>query len=229
MVPNDYSSDFQVVKTQAGDFTLKNSLIDETYHSINGAVAESQYVFIENGLLRRGAQKKTLTVLEFGFGTGLNAFLSLVAARRHQLTIHYVGIEKYKLPTAVVKQLGYPEILNEADSLFYLLHNVEEDTETVVTPYFSLSFLQQDFREVKLISTVDVVYYDAFSPDKQPELWTEEIFRKVYRSMNAGGVLVTYSAKGLVKQNLRAAGFEVKRLQGPPGKHHMVLARKNRL
>ena len=201
----------QIVLTEDGSSTLYVSEIDECYHSSHGAIQESEHIFIKAALEHHAS--KRLSVLEVGFGSGLNALLTLRCAKRNNLTIRYTGIEKYPLTMNEVGQLNYA-----CD---------DQDKEISLTPYFSLCKLHTDFVSVDLSSSIfDIVYMDAFSPEKQPEMWSEDCLNRLYDALKVGGILTTYCAKGCVRRNLIAAGFDVERLPGPPGKREILRAIK---
>lgn len=209
--------------TADGSATLFVPELDEHYHSMKGAQTESQHIFIDLGLNASIATRPR--VLEIGFGTGLNALLTLEAAEENRKKVHYTGIELYPLPWEVVKQLGY------SDSPFFeSLHSAPWEEESVISPYFALQKVQADFtKELPEVfqQHFDLVYFDAFAPEKQPEMWSQELFNQLYVQMNSGGILTTYCAKGVVRRMLQAAGFIVERLPGPPdGKREVLRGRK---
>lgn len=210
----------KVVITGDGSPTLINACGD-SYKSLHGARSESTYVFIQAGLecaLQRGAVNE---ILEIGFGSGLNALLTAEYVREHKLKLNYTGIEAYPLGDEW-KALDYGD-----SDLMARLHKA--DWEAVVEIESGFSMLKQctKLEDLRLPdSRYDVVYYDAFGPRSQPELWTLECFTRLYKGMTAGGVLVTYCVKGDVRRNMIAAGFNVERMAGPPGKRHMLRAIK---
>lgn len=216
----------EIKRTADGSATLFVPDLNEHYHSIHGAVQESNHVFLQNGL--EEIPLNSLRILEMGFGTGLNALLTLMRSGP-QKRIHYHSIEKYPLSADVVDALLYPAFL-ELDAryteLFTILHTCPWDKETRLTKYFSLKKIESDILEYKTQERFDLVYFDAFAPEVQPELWTGEIFHKVYAWTNKGGCLVTYCARGEVRRRMQEAGFIVERLPGPPGKREMIRARK---
>jgi len=215
----------QIKKTIDGSYTLYNSDLEEHYHSINGAIQESEHVFINAGLKFIAQQK--VKIFEVGFGTGLNAFLSYIESLKSGLQIKYSGIEKYPVEKSLVNELNYSELISpENHNIFEKLHESEWNKEIEISENFRFKKIAADFNEYVLNTTFDLIFFDAFAPDKQTELWSQENFSKLYRSLNNGGILVTYSSKGMVKQNLRNAGFIVQRLSGPPGKRHMLRALK---
>lgn len=214
-----------ITTSEDGSSSLYSDEYGEHYHSVHGAVAESRHIFINEGLHK--VKKPEISVLELGFGSGLNALLSLdFALKRPDITIHYTGIEKHPIDPAIIEQLNYPEILNIHRSFFQELHNAPNDTRTKISSNFFMRRLQQDIRDMQLDECYDLVYFDAFSPEKQADLWTEAVFSKIFEYCNSKARLLTYSAKGTVKQALRTAGFQVKRLPGPQGKRHILQAIK---
>ena len=204
--------------TGDGSHSLCDSRTGETYHSSFGAVQESQHIFIEQGL--RFLPKKEITILEVGFGTGLNAWLSLLEGRNSGLTIHYHSLEKYPLSPELTNQLNYSGPTDR--DLFRLLHSCAWNREVAITPDFYLTKTECDFTQYKADRMFDCIYFDAFSPDRQPEMWTEERFRHLAGHCNNQAVITTYCSKGDVRRAMIAAGFEVEKLQGPPGKRHIL-------
>lgn len=196
----------------------------ETYHSVNGAITESMHVFINAGL--RACSKNPLRVFEAGFGTGLNALLTLAEAQKQQIHIEYQSIELYPLDQNLYQSLDYSSSLTVNKDLFMALHIAPWNKKTEIFPGFDLKKIHADLMTVQLDDMFDVVYFDAFSPAVQPGLWTEEIFDKIYKQMNDGGILTTYCAKGIVRRILEKAGFKTERLPGPPGKREMLRAIK---
>lgn len=221
----------KLITTSDGSHSLFVEAWDESYHSIHGAIQESKHVFIEAGLNSPDLileEEKTLEVLEMGFGTGLNAFLTYLAAKNKP--IHYTSLEAYPIDLEMVQKLNYTKLLevNEADTIiFEKMHQSNWNQTVSISSNFHLCKLNQQLEEANLPSNhFHLVYYDAFAPSAQPELWTEAIFSKLYRSMRSGGILTTYCAKGVVKRILKKVGFEVRPLPGPPGKREMTKAIK---
>lgn len=220
----------KIVTTNDGSNTLQRSELQENYHSIHGAHQESLHVFIHTGLLPL-LKKDTIKILEMGFGTGLNALLTLDVATRENQSILYSTIENYPLKWLDVTQLHYPSLTNLAqhEEDFKKMHDGLWESNLVITPLFSLKKYQTNLENFDTDERFDLVYFDAFSPRTQPELWTQAIFEKMYALMNTGAVLVTYCAKGQVRRDMQAAGFEVTRMPGPPGKREMLKALKNQV
>jgi tRNA U34 5-methylaminomethyl-2-thiouridine-forming methyltransferase MnmC len=210
--------------TDDGSATLFVPELNEHYHSVKGARTESQHIFIDMGL--NSVQTPQPRILEIGFGTGLNAFLTLQAARETGKSIHYTGLELYPLEWELLTKLTYSD-----DPLFRLIHTAGWEVETAITPQFTLLKKNADFTAIRKESHTaryDVVYFDAFAPEKQPEMWEQQCFDLLYAVMNNGGALTTYCAKGAVRRILQQAGFVVERLPGPPrGKREMLRAVKH--
>jgi len=214
--------------TNDGSHTLYVPDIDECYHSTYGAVQESAHIFIKDGFLKYGKGSKPdggcIKVLEIGFGTGLNAYLTLLEAERLKRQVCYTALELYPLAADAALKLNYPEILSAERSLFEKIHLLSWDERQVVSPYFTLCKMKVDFTGCELDDWYDVIYFDAFSPEKQPEMWSENRFRMIYNHSGKNAVLVTYCAKGSVRRAMQAAGFVVERLPGPEGKREIIFA-----
>lgn len=210
--------------TEDGSHTLFVPMIDECYHSTHGAIQESQHIFIEAGL--KQATKKELRILEIGFGTGLNAFLTLTEGLKGSLKIDYCTLEKFPIDSEKALLLNYPEKVEEGSrSYFEQLHNSEWNKSTQIHPSFNLTKLNCDFTNYEFSEQYDLIYFDAFSPDKQPEMWTEELFKTLFEHCNPDAILTTYCAKGYVRRAMQSAGFAVERIPGPPGKREILRAR----
>ncbi|MDH5598055.1 MAG: tRNA (5-methylaminomethyl-2-thiouridine)(34)-methyltransferase MnmD [Cyclobacteriaceae bacterium] len=219
----------ELIETKDKSHTLYNSALDETYHSRHGAITESKYVFIEKGLQYRLEMKEgnPCNILEVGFGTGLNAFLTLLNIRDKDQLVHYHTLEPYPLGKEIYQQLNYPEFLGEKN-LFIALHEGEFECENLIDEKFFLSKTGETIHSVDLFSDYyHLIYYDAFAPSKQADVWDLSHFEKIFRAMAPRGVLVTYCAKGQLKRDLKQVGFEVETLPGPPGKKEMVRAVKS--
>lgn len=209
-----------------GSHTIYSEAFNETYHSVNGAVTESLHVFIHAGL--HHIHKSKVNILEIGFGTGLNAFLSLLESEKIGIEITYDTLELYPVGESVYTNLNYPKTLgSDREEAFIRMHTSAWGERIAITERYSLQKHNVDIRSLSYpTDTYDVVYFDAFSPVVQPELWGQDVFEALYRSMCAGGVLTTYCAKGEVRRNMQRAGFAVERLPGPPGKREMLRAIK---
>lgn len=214
-----------VVETTDGSQTLSIDGGIEHYHSINGAIAEALHVYIDAGLAPFAGRE--VNVFEVGFGTGLNAMLAYQFAVCNATKVNYTSVERYPLPLNIVEKLTYPEQVElDREKYFNALHSAPWNSKVELDPCFTLQKVEVDLVEYSPSAEIDVVFFDAFAPDLQPQLWSLQVFERIYKTMNAGGVLVTYSSKGFVKNNLRESGFDVKRLPGPKGKRHMILAQK---
>ena len=190
---------------------------------------ESRHVFIENGLMAVDAMVDQVSVFEVGFGTGLNALLTLFTTKARRHKVQYTGIELYPIERSILESLNYTSFLEEPDAHeeFVRIHETPWEIPHQLNPYFQLTKINADLKSfVTQDATFDVIFFDAFSPNVQPDLWTVPVFEKMFSFLRPDGILVTYSCKGIVKQNLKEAGFSIKRLPGPPGKWEMLRARK---
>ncbi|MCL2650632.1 MAG: tRNA (5-methylaminomethyl-2-thiouridine)(34)-methyltransferase MnmD [Candidatus Azobacteroides sp.] len=211
--------------TADGSHTLYIPEMEEHYHSVNGAIQESLHVYIEAGLNQ--CKKETINVLEFGFGTGLNAFLTIVEAEKRNLKINYTAIEKYPLPVSITNQLNYTKGFSDKfQTCFAQIHACAWGSFIKISDNFQIKKTQTGFSDFEFEDNYDVIFYDAFAPDKQQEVWSQEIFNKIFQHTNPDGILTTYCAKGNIRRMMQAAGFNVKRIPGPPGKREMLRARK---
>lgn len=211
--------------TEDGSHTIFIPELNEHYHSTHGAIQEAIHVYINAGL--RFSDKNPINILEIGFGTGLNTYLTLVEAETNNRTIVYHTLERYPVEKEQLKVLNYPDQIDfNNKTLFNTLHEIEWNQETEITNNFSLKKINGDLKKIDFKDKFDLIYFDAFAPDIQDDLWTETIFKKLYNCLNSEAILITYCSKGIVKRALRASGFEVKRLAGPPGKHHILRATK---
>lgn len=218
-----------IITTADGSKTIQIEDWNEQYHSIHGALQEAKHVYIENGLhefLQRQPNQKHINILEIGFGTGLNAMLSATDELALQKSILYHSIEAYPVSSDELQALNYSSLLTLKSEIFDQLHSASWNKESQITKHFVLKKRQELFADIKDVNTFDIVYFDAFSPRVQPDLWIPSIFKMMYTAMRFGGILVTYSAKGSVRRAMQEVGFEVKRLAGPPGKREMLRATK---
>ncbi|WP_106831736.1 tRNA (5-methylaminomethyl-2-thiouridine)(34)-methyltransferase MnmD [Parabacteroides pacaensis] len=215
----------QLQITADGSHTLYIPEIEEHYHSINGAVQESRHVFINAGW--KQISKEEIRILEIGFGTGLNAFLTLLETLDTTKKVTYSLIELYPLERNLIEALNYPEIIcPDKQALFYALHDAPWNCLTPITSTFTVDKIKGNSNTCELPKAIDLVYFDAFAPDKQPEMWNQEIFNKLYAHSNPKGILTTYCAKGSVRRMMQSAGYAVERIPGPPGKREMLRASK---
>lgn len=223
----------EIVITADGSSTIHLPDWDEQYHSRHGAIQEAYHVFIKHGLHRfcqlNGADFTKMSILEIGFGTGLNAFITFLEAEKLNLKIEYFGVEAYPVSMDEVLQLNYPSELDVEvrKSIFKKLHEVSWEALHVMNNNFALEKQQRLFSEIEDENIYNLIYFDAFGARVQPELWTESIFKKMYDALKDGGILVTYAAKGSVRRAMQAVGFLVEKLPGPPGKREMLRATKH--
>ena len=216
----------EIIKTLDGSTTIHLKEWNECYHSKHGAIQEAKHVFIKNGLSL--FEDKPVNILEIGFGTGLNAFITFLEANPKIQIINYTGIEAYPVNTDEVMAMNYVSELDakQFDFIFQRMHECEWDQKAEISSNFSLTKRKQFFDEINDFEVFDLIYFDAFGYRVQPELWSTEIFQKMYNSLKPNGVLVTYAARGVVKRSMIEVGFTVEKLAGPPGKREMFRAVK---
>lgn len=213
----------ELQETKTGEYTLYIPSMDETYHSRNGAISESKHVFLQEGMDRTAGN---IQILEVGFGTGLNALLTAHHASEKDRKVFFHTLEPFQVPFDLIEKIGYGRLANDP-TLFSQLHEAEWEVKTKITHYFTLLKTTQKLEYVNLeANTYDVIYFDAFAPKKQPELWNAEIFQKMYDATKPGGVLTTYSAAGQLKRDLKAAGYSIENPPGANGKREMTVAIK---
>jgi len=217
--------DYKVIFTKDGSKTLQMPELNEQYHSVHGAVNEAEHVFIQNGF--RECKQDSMTIFEMGFGTALNAFMTFLESKKTGQSIRYYAVEQFPLPLSVAESLDYPERLCALDdkTIFSQMHSAEWNRICAVSPNFELFKIRDSIQNMLMDEKVDLVYYDAFGPRVQAELWSEDIFTKISTFMTSNSILVTYCAKGEVKRILKRVGFDVETLVGPPGKREMIRAK----
>lgn len=216
--------------TGDGSHTIFLPELDETYHSTHGAIQESNHVFIAEGLqfFQRDRKVEEIRIFELGFGTGLNALLTAIFAERHGIKIIYETIEAFPLDADMIGALNYTKQIASpsAHDLFANLHESEWNETVSISDYFSIKKIDRRFQDFEVNINLDICYYDAFAPSKQPDMWEKPLLEKVYNALREGGIFVTYCAKGQLKRDLGVLGFEVATVAGPPGKLQMVRAVK---
>ncbi len=225
------SNGLKIIITSDGSHSLINVELNETYHSIHGAIQESAYVFIKNGLeyfieLHKPQQ---ISILEIGFGTGLNALMTLQTSLQTNIPFHYTTLEAYPISSETALLLNYARALNfdNASHYFARLHDELWEEEQAIEKDFFLKKLKNKIQEVFFSpSSFDLIYFDAFAPSKQPDMWEMNVLQKIEEAMKQGAVFVTYCAKGQLKRDLKSLGLNVETLPGPPGKKEMVRATK---
>lgn len=219
----------KIITTSDGSHSLLNEEMNETYHSVHGAIQESRHVFISNGLefcLNRNFSP-TISILEIGFGTGLNALLTVEHCKKINRALKYTTVEAFPLEETVWRRLNYSDILGE-EELYQRLHDTSFNKEHLVSPNFNFLKLLTPVEQAEFQRQMyDLVYYDAFAPSKQPELWEFPVLQKISEALKPGGIFVTYCAKGQLKRDLAALGIQVETLPGPPGKKEMVRGTKH--
>lgn len=213
-----------LIVTDDGSHSIFSERYGVTYHSKYGAITESAHVFIDAGLRYKAAVQRDIAILEIGFGTGLNAFMTWLEAERRNLHVRYASVEAYPLTQKEAAVFNYAAQLKapERHADFLRLHRSTWETDHELSESFTFIKYRTRLEDFIPDAGFDVIYFDAFAPQAQPELWTETIFARLYAALNPDGVLVTYCAKGDVKRTLKKVGFEVERLQGPPGKREMT-------
>ncbi|WP_133406970.1 tRNA (5-methylaminomethyl-2-thiouridine)(34)-methyltransferase MnmD [Parashewanella tropica] len=219
--------------TKDGSHTLINPSLEESYHAYNGAHTESQYVYIQCGLeyyiSNRSDSRDPITILEFGFGTGLNALLTLQHCTHSNTRVHYISLEPFPVPAATALQLNYTDNLAQPyPELFRQLHTCEWNNTVKITENFELKKLNQKLHETKLEpNSIDIIFYDAFAPSKQPDAWEKQLFEKCFEALKPNGLLVSYCANGQFKRDLKSIGFTLDQCKGPMGRREITRAWKN--
>lgn len=219
--------------TEDGSRSVYSERFGASYHSTHGALQETQHVFVQAGLAHVAQHKTRIRILDVGFGTGLNFLCSAAFAKTHHLDTDYVGVEAYPLGGALLEELSVGKLpapsgtQSDWAALDLASRNALWECQIEVAPGIRLTKQCSRIEDLGATSAFDLVYYDAFAPITQPELWTPEIFSRVYHAMRPGGVLVTYCARGQVRRDLEAAGFRIERLAGPPGKREMLRGTKS--
>lgn len=214
----------KIIKTSDGSHSLYLEDLDESYHSVHGAMNESNHVFIKNGLSHVAQNKTDISIFEMGFGTGLNALVTRDYALHNKLKIRYTSIEKHPLELDLCQSLNYYKIIKSSNlkSFYESLHLGEWGSFAEIDERFFLLKIKGDIEFVNLNEKYDLIYFDAFGPRVQLDMWTVEIFQKLYNALNSNGVFVTYCAKGQVRRDLERVGFKMERLPGPPRKREML-------
>jgi len=224
----------EIIQTKDGSTTFYLPELNETYHSKNGAIQEAYHVFIKNGfslfegheLLRTG-EAKPISILEIGFGTGLNAFITSLESQNNNQTVDYVGVEAYPITQEEALTMNYANQIDASkNEVFQKIHQIDWEIPIQVNPTFQLTKRKQLFQDIVDVEVFDLIYFDAFGYDVQPELWSDEIFEKMFIALKSGGVLVTYACRSVIKNSMISAGFKIEKLPGAPGKREMLRASK---
>lgn len=216
----------EIITTSDGSTTIHLPDWDENYHSKHGAIQEAKHVFIENGLSL--FQDKSIAILEIGFGTGLNAFITFLESKKLNIAADYVGVEAYPISSEEILSMNYVNELNaKSDSkIFEQMHTSNWEEKTILSDTFCLTKRKQFFADIEDVAQFDLIYFDAFGFRVQPELWSLEIFQKMYVALKTNGILVTYACRGSIKRAMLECGFKVEKLPGAPGKREMLRAIK---
>ncbi len=222
----------EIMKTADGSFTIHLPDINEHYHSKHGALQEALHVFIDKGLNHKKIlqdKNHPINILEIGFGTGLNAILTYSFSKKKDIKIRYTGVEAYPVSKEEWEAMDYGNLIEKGiwETIYEKMYACKWEEYCEIDASFFLKKKQLRFQEIEDVNDYDLIYFDAFGARVQPELWTEDIFKIMYKAMKPKGVLVTYAAKGSVRRAMQAVGFEVERLEGPPGKREMLRATKN--
>lgn len=217
----------EIIETADGSTTIFLPDLQEHYHSKHGAIQEAYHVFIRAGFDL--FKNKEISILEIGFGTGLNAFITFLESEKNNQFINYVGVEAYPVSIGDISKMNYVSELNSNDKqyIFNKIHETNWEEKIEISEIFCLTKRKQFFNDIEDINTFDLIYFDAFGYRVQPDLWSTEIFQKMYNALRPNGVLVTYAARGVVKRSMIEVGFKVEKLTGAPGKREMFRAVKN--
>jgi tRNA U34 5-methylaminomethyl-2-thiouridine-forming methyltransferase MnmC len=217
--------------TEDGSHSVYSEQFGVTYHSTHGAIQETQHIFIEAALKyfihKKGVGK--IKILDIGFGTGLNVFMTFLESLKQGLNVELTTIEVYPLSISTAEQLNYSQLLNvpQFDAIFKQLHKLSWEDKHVISENFSFQKHLLDFQNITHVNSFDIIYYDAFSPESQPELWESEMLQRMFNALKNGGVMTTYCAKGSFKRALKSVGFQIENIPGPRGKREITRAIKN--
>ena len=216
----------EIIITKDGSTTIFFPEINETYHSKFGAIQESYHVFVDSGLHQK--KKGAISILEVGFGTGLNAFITFLDAEKSKQNIDYIGVEAFPISNDEIQQLNFVDILNaqKYKSVFEAMHSSVWNEKIAITENFTLTKRKQFFQEIDDKNTFDIIYFDAFGFRIEPELWSKIIFEKMFTALKKGGILVTYACRSSIKNDMIDLGFKVEKLPGAYGKREMLRATK---
>ena len=215
----------EIIKTNDGSTTIYLPEWNESYHSKHGAIQEAYHVFIKNGLSL--FKVKSIAILEIGFGTGLNAFITFVEAKKTNQSIDYVGVEAYPVEMDETMQMNYPNEIDVSETtVFKKMHEFNWDQKNQLSDNFMLTKRQQFFQDIQDEASFDLIYFDAFGFRVQPDLWTDTIFAAMFKALKPNGILVTYACRTSIKNAMLSAGFSVEKLPGAPGKREMLRASK---
>lgn len=216
----------EIIQTSDGSTSILLPDWNETYHSKFGAIQEAKHVFIQNGLAL--FQGQSVSILEIGFGTGLNAFITFLEAKGYQQQIDYTGVEAFPVSNEDVLKMNYVDQLEASshEAVFLKMHQCSWNQPYDLDEDFKLTKQNKKFQEISDENKYDLIYFDAFGFRVQPELWSLELFQIMHSALRHRGVLVTYACRSIIKKNMLDAGFTVEKLKGPPGKREMLRGRK---
>lgn len=216
----------KIFLTEDGSHSLFSEKHGVSYHSKYGAIQETEHVFI-NAAFRHQLPSSSLSILDIGFGTGLNAFMTLLEAKKENIQVNYTAIEAFPVSLENASNFNFHEILHQPAEEFLQLHQVDWENAHRISDNFIFEKKQMRFEELNFQNQFDIIYFDAFAPNAQPELWEENILQKMFDALKTGSVLTTYCAKGVVKRTFKKVGFTIEAIPGPPGKREMTRALKN--
>jgi len=216
----------EIIQTKDGSTSILLPDWNETYHSKFGAIQEAKHVFIKNGLSLFSGE--SVSILEIGFGTGLNAFITYLEAKNSRQTINYTGVEAYPVSEEDALKMNYVSELeaNSSEEIFLKMHQATWDEKVELDSNFTLEKQNKKFQEINEGEKYDLIYFDAFGFRVQPELWSLEVFQTMFKALKPNGILVTYACRSSIKNAMKESGFQVEKLNGPPGKREMLRARK---
>ena len=215
----------EIILTNDGSTTIYLPQWNESYHSKHGAIQEAYHVFIKNGFSL--FEKRTISILEIGFGTGLNCFITFIEAKKDNQYVDYVGVDAYPVSLEEALQMNYPTTIDECQKdIFRQMHECECEQKNKLSEHFTLTKRKQFFQDIEDVNAFDIIYFDAFGFRVQPELWSDKIFVSMFKALKNNGVLVTYACRSSIKNAMLSAGFSVKKLAGAPGKREMLRASK---
>ena len=218
--------DSGIFKTGDGSHSILSEKFGVTYHSKHGAIQETQHVFIKHGLKSKLETSDSISILEIGFGTGLNALMTLLEIENHSVHINYHTYEAFPISIETARQLNYSNLLGTGSDLFLKMHEIDFEKEHHISKNFSFTKYKKSFETIHFKNQFDIIYFDAYGPGQQPELWGKPLLQKMYAALKNDGILTTYCAQGAFKRNLKAVGFNVQAVPGPPGKREMTIGQK---
>ncbi len=215
-----------IFETGDGSHSILSEKFGVTYHSKHGAIQETQHVFIKHGLKSKLGTSHSISILEIGFGTGLNALMTLLEIKDLSIQVDYHTYEAYPISMETAKQLNYPKLLGIDSKKFLIMHEIDFEKEHLISNNFHFTKYKKSFDTIGFVNQFDIIYFDAYGPGQQPELWDKPLMEKMFLALKKDGILTTYCAQGAFKRNLKAVGFTVQTVPGPPGKREMTIGKK---